>query len=86
MDKSQAFLTNNIDVRLNGKFTPTAATVTLGGGVLGAGRSVAAAQGLTGDPYLSTAATIAVPSSAWSVCEDSSTYCWEDVKPLPTVP
>ncbi|GMV14465.1 MAG: hypothetical protein AMXMBFR56_26890 [Polyangiaceae bacterium] len=80
MDQSQPFLTNNVDLRLDAKFAAATAAVTLTGTVSGVGRSVAAAQGLTGDAYSGGAATLAVPASAWVACGDSTTHCWSDAK------
>lgn len=86
MDQSQPFLTHSVDVRLSAKFAPTDATVILAGSVAGSGRSVAAAAGLTGDPYSGGSATLAVAASAWLGCGDSTTYCWEDAKDLAVSP
>ena len=86
MDQTQPFLTNNVDLRLNAKFSAADAAVRLAGAVSGLGRSVAAAQGLTGDAYSGGDATLAVPASAWVACGDSTTYCWEDAKLLSAAP
>lgn len=86
LNQSQAFLTNNVDLRLDSKFTAANAAVTLPGTVSGIGRSVAAAQGLTGDAYSGGAATLAVLASDWVACGDSTTRCWTDAKVPPASP
>ncbi|MBK9001077.1 MAG: hypothetical protein IPM35_35595 [Myxococcales bacterium] len=86
MDQSQPFLTNNVDLRLDTKFATASAAVTLPGTVSGAGRSVAAAQGLTGDAYSGGAVTLAVLASDWVACGDSTTHCWTDAKAPPASP
>lgn len=80
----EPFLTSAVDVRLTSTATSAPLALKIPGTVMGSGRTVAQGAAKSGDALTAGSLSFRLEAQQWAPCDDGSSTCWSDHRPLPT--